>query len=1214
MASKNIGKFLSDGTLVLCVILLCALSTGVHAIEGMRVTYTISGSTGVGGVTMNGLPGNPVTDAGGNYSVTVDWGWKGTVRPELAGYTFNPPYINYPKVTSNQLNQDYVATIEQFTISGIVRMDGAPMEGVIIEGLPGAPTTGSDGTYKASVPYDWGGMVMPVKDGYIFTPGNNSYTSVTRDMPNQNYTGAVVTYEISGSVGAEGVVMNGLPGNTVSDRDGNYSAAVRFGWSGIVRPEKDGYTFEPAEMPYNDVMSPYPNQDYFANQITFTISGSAEMDNVEMKGFPNTVFTGMDGYYTATVPWGWSGTVRPDKPGYKFEDPATINYTKVIRDKTEQNYTPTPVILTISGSVGMEGVTMDGLPENPVTGAGGSFSADVPWGWTGMVTPVMNGYEFTPSSKPYTNITNDQTNQRFVAKQITFTISGSVGTSGVTMKGAPGRPVVSGADGSYTIEVPYGWSGTITPMKAGSTFTPSDMQYSSLYNNEFNQDYFFALEKQTISGTIRSDKGDFVQGVFVIADPGGGSTETDADGRYELAVDYGWRGTITPTKVGHNFTPPAKRQMSPVTRDLANQNFNAIVQMFTITDVVRVGGTGIQGVKVRANNGGTETVTNAQGRFTVQVPYDWTGEIELEKEGFQFPSKPYANITQNMVEDMPEDQYRRLPRPGAPQPTPELPTGQPGTPTPTIPDDSDSPFPGLTRTAPPARTTDVEGERGEMTETEKILVQLEELLNRQQQPVVIEPNEIVPDMPLISNVFVEEDIITALNAIATAANVTIIPDETITGSVNCKLENVPLDTALNIVLAGTPYVVKKTPYYYLVCSGGINDSQFSKVSETHRVTMSYITADAAVGLLSPAFTDYVKAEVGRPGTSTYTVVVTATPELAQRIISDLKKIDRIPTQVLLDARIVVMESGDLLNMGIEWGLPTINGGYFSSDLHGRGGDLLDLGGKIAGAISIGYTPDATFTNSLVMALNLLAENDEATIMAKPQVMAQDGKRAEINVMTEEYYMLTSPETNTYYYSRSELETITSGTKLSIVPHIGDNNDITLDLAVEVSDSIAQGRGNDLPVVTRRTSTNTVSIKNGGTVAVAGLTENRTRLSKQEVPGFSKIPIIGALFKNKSDTKADREIAVFVTAYIIPDSRPNEFTQQPVVQQTPTIESGMGAADRLLSDRDRVPAGGTRVPGSRIIAPGSRSRRMTDREPIERDFKSRLRDSLSRSTR
>jgi type II secretory pathway component GspD/PulD (secretin) len=200
-------------------------------------------------------------------------------------------------------------------------------------------------------------------------------------------------------------------------------------------------------------------------------------------------------------------------------------------------------------------------------------------------------------------------------------------------------------------------------------------------------------------------------------------------------------------------------------------------------------------------------------------------------------------------------------------------------------------------------------------------------------------------------------------------------------------------------------------------------------------------------------------------------------------------------------------------------------------------------------IQIGYTPDATFTNSLTLALNLLEQNDEATILAKPQLLAQDGKIAEINVMTEEYYMMTSADVG-LYYTRSELQQIESGTKLSITPHIGDNNNITLELAVEVSDSIPRGRGSDLPVVTRRTASNTVRIQDGGTVALAGLTENRTRLEKRRTPGLSKLPFVGGLFKSTNDIEASREIAVFVTAYIIPEvNRPLDFTQP----QTPAIQ-------------------------------------------------------------
>jgi type II secretory pathway component GspD/PulD (secretin) len=253
--------------------------------------------------------------------------------------------------------------------------------------------------------------------------------------------------------------------------------------------------------------------------------------------------------------------------------------------------------------------------------------------------------------------------------------------------------------------------------------------------------------------------------------------------------------------------------------------------------------------------------------------------------------------------------------------------------------------------------------------------------------------------------------------------------------------------------------------------------------------------------------------------------------LKQRIIEDLKKIDRQPVQILLDARIVVMERGDLLNLGVEWNWPTMRAGLFGGDNYGGGNPDNDFGGNWPWGVQMGYSPDNTFTNALELTLNLLAENGEATIMAKPQVFAQDGRQAQIRVMTEENFALFGPESE-LFFSRTEFKTIESGTTLTITPHVGDNNDITLQVAVEVSDSQPKGRGSDLPVVTRRTAQNNVTIKDGGTVALAGLTENRTRLKNKRVPGLSTLPLLGPLFKNSDRDNATREIAVFVTAHIV----------------------------------------------------------------------------------
>lgn len=1172
MARKNIGRVLSDGVVVLCIVLLCALNVSVHAaIEGEMVTYTISGSVGLSGVAMNGLP-NTVTDENGYYSAVVKYGWSGTVTPVMAGYTFEPQKTTYPKVTSDQSNQDYIATLKTFTISGTTRIDGAPMEGVAMAGLPGNPVTGSDGAYKAIVDYGWSGSVTPIKDGYIFTPNTKSYAAIIRDMPNQSYTCALLTFTISGSAEVEGVTMNGLPGNPKTGRNGMYSATVKFGWSGTVKPTKQGHTFEPAEMPYIDVTSSYPNQDYAAIVDTFTISGTTGMDGVEMKGLPGTtVFTDENGYYSTSVEWGWSGTVKPEKAGYKFE-PATMIYTKLTSDKVNQIYSPTPIILTISGSAGKQGATMDGLPGNPVTGAGGLYSAEVDWGWTGTVTPMLDGYEFTPADTPYAAITTNQKNRNYTAREITFTISGSVGVSGVTLKGLPGRPVISNSSGIYSTLVRYGWKGTVKPEKAGYTFEPSEVQYPELYGPEVNRDYTAALLKRTISGTIRSGKGESVEGIFLLADNDGGSATTNSNGEYELMMDYGWRGTVTPTLLGYNFRPTNKRYTVSITKDQANQAFTAIVQMFTISDSVMVGGTPIVGVQVSANNDGGAAATDSKGKFSVKVPYNWSGEISLSKEGFQFPSKSYTNITEDYKDDMP---VSAIPPVRRTTPT-TTPTTTPGLTEPRAIVPEGSEFVGV---APPATTPEAAPEPNKpLTPLELIQKTLAEILAKKDKVIttVAEPNELAaPKVTLISNVWVDEDIITVLQSIASLANITIIPDETVVGMVTATLKDMPLETALDIVLGGTPYIWKKTPYYYLVCSGGIKDTMFLFVSETHRMKMNYITANAAVGLLSSAFREYVQAEIGQPGTDTYTVVITAPPARMERIISDLKKIDHIRPSVLLDARIVVMERGNLLNLGVEWGFPRISFGAFGSDFKGVAG-AVDFGGKFPWGIQIGYSPDGTFTNSLDLVLNFLAQNDEATIIANPQILAQDGKRAEINVMTEEYFFMTQPLQTAIFYSRSELEKIESGTKLSITPHVGDNNDITLELAIEVSDSIPRGRESDLPVVTRRTATNTVRIKNGGTVALAGLTENRTRTDNRRVPGLSKLPIIGGLFRNTNNQKASREIAVFVTATIIPESSQSVKFIEP---STPTIQA--------------------------IQAPI---------RPMEGDFRMRLRNSLLRPTR
>jgi hypothetical protein len=231
------------------------------------------------------------------------------------------------------------AASKGFTISGTV---GPGLGGVEMKGFPSKVVTDENGYYIVTVESGWSGTVTPTKAAYTFRPAGMTYTKVNEDRDNQNFIAERMTLTISGSVGIAGVVMNGLPGNPVTDSSGNYSITVDFGWAGNVSPHKEGYTFTPPAKIYSAVSSDMTNQNYTVTVRPFVISGNVGIDGVEMQGLPGNPVSDSRGHYRATVDFGWSGVVTPKKEGYTFK-PESMTYSRVLYMLDNQNYVPRPV-------------------------------------------------------------------------------------------------------------------------------------------------------------------------------------------------------------------------------------------------------------------------------------------------------------------------------------------------------------------------------------------------------------------------------------------------------------------------------------------------------------------------------------------------------------------------------------------------------------------------------------------------------------------------------------------------------------------------------------------------------------------------------------------------------------------------------------------------------------------------------------------------------
>lgn len=417
--------------------------------------------------------------------------------------------------------------------------------------------------------------------------------------------------------------------------------------------------------------------------------------------------------------------------------------------------------------------------------------------------------------------------------------------------------------------------------------------------------------------------------------------------------------------------------------------------------------------------------------------------------------------------------------------------------------------------------------------------------------------------PLVTNMFYDTSVRQALSDISAQTGVIILPDISVQGIVTCELQDIPLQQALRIVLSSGNFVFRQMDGYILVGSADSESPSFSMLSETRRMKMNCIKAEEAVKMLLEPMQKYASTNA-----TSNTVSVTAPPLLLERIVSDLRLFDQPSRHVMLDARVVAMQRRDLLNLGVQWDWPTISAGIFSDSEHHGGGSEERV--HWPWGIQVGYTPGKEFTNSLQLTLNLLTQNDEATVTSSPQLMAQDGQESEIKVATEEYFKITQESA---YYTRFELETIETGTTLTITPRIGDNNEITLDISAEVSDVIARGEDN-LPVVTRRTTKNTVRLEDGGTAAIAGLIDSRTQIQKHRAPGLAGIPIFGQLFRNSAGYKSSRQVAVFVTARLMPEQ--GLVRQEPVEERTPIepvgeeFRAALQEALSTLSKRNRKP--------------------------------------------
>ena len=217
---------------------------------------------------------------------------------------------------------------------------------------------------------------------------------------------------------------------------------------------------------------------------------------------------------TPTVSGSFSFTVRVTD---KSNNSAAKPFVLTINTQTTTYYTISGTVYDEYGNP-LSGVVLHGLPNTPITASNGTYQDSVPAGWSGTATPFKVGHSFSPPSRTYSNQSASQSGQDYNIEFILLTISGTInnGVSGladVVMNGLPGNPETDGS-GFYSGQVPYGWTGTVTPHLDNHHIIPSHTDYEKITSNQ-TTNYSWELAKYQLNvskagtgaGTVTSADG-----------------------------------------------------------------------------------------------------------------------------------------------------------------------------------------------------------------------------------------------------------------------------------------------------------------------------------------------------------------------------------------------------------------------------------------------------------------------------------------------------------------------------------------------------------------------------------------------------------------------------------------------------------------------------------------------------------------------------------
>lgn len=413
---------------------------------------------------------------------------------------------------------------------------------------------------------------------------------------------------------------------------------------------------------------------------------------------------------------------------------------------------------------------------------------------------------------------------------------------------------------------------------------------------------------------------------------------------------------------------------------------------------------------------------------------------------------------------------------------------------------------------------------------------------------------------LVSFDFKDADVRDVLKVLADLSGFNFVVSQDVKGAVTLKLTNVPWDQALDVVLEDARLgalvegnVIKIAPLKTIQArQNEIQQAASSKEQLEPLVTRQIFISYAKGEELKPLI-DTVLSKRGelKIDTRTNSILVTDTEPRVAQIEELAKSLDTRTPQVLIESRIVQATLDFTRQLGVQFGTnykasaatgnPT--GAFFPSSIQAGGvgvgkpgpfgnigqNFIVDLpaavGTGAGGALGV-VLGSLTGAFDLDIRLSALESRGDGRILSSPRVLTLDNQAARIEQGVSIPFLSVSA-------AGTQTQFVDATLRLEVTPHV--TNDGRVLMSIKVTDNAPDPSlvgANGQPAIRRNEAESQVLAMDGETIVIGGIFTRTTTENLAGIPWFSRIPLLGWLFRNTQNVDQRRELLVFITPRIV----------------------------------------------------------------------------------